>query len=281
MVIDPPSDGPINSNEHRFNAPPVATMATAQFVAPSFSAPAFFPQSQTPSTPTSQPMGFYGQSPIAPTQQPAIDQPLAATPMIEVWSNQILAMENVRATEMDPTRIDTLTKSITMREKWIDSILNPVTQAQAAHPPAVRTVHSLREPKINSLKVGDDVASWSLNFGEMVDGFIQDHRNQNIPITDDMLRRLWSKYLPVSEEYADLLRSMANKSVFNDSMAVLKAFREFFADYSMGSLYFKFMSVVWKPSQPFSVFANQFSSYVESLGLKEDVIPVRGLVAQR
>ncbi|KAF9404177.1 hypothetical protein BGZ76_007057, partial [Entomortierella beljakovae] len=75
MVIDPPSDGPIISNEHRFN-----------------------------------PMGFYGQSPIAPKQQPAIDQPLAVTPMIEVWSNQILAMENVRATEMDPTRIDTLTK---------------------------------------------------------------------------------------------------------------------------------------------------------------------------
>ncbi|KAF9413258.1 hypothetical protein BGZ76_005052, partial [Entomortierella beljakovae] len=200
---------------------------------------------------------------------------------ISEWHSEIVELEKTLFNETDAARQDALTAGIKRREQWIDREWDARDGSTKATHRTTTIQAKVREPKVKSLGTDDDVASWSEYFEETINTYMSDHQRIGVPFTAMTLQKLWNNSLPVTVEYRNFLQTMRSEGAFHHPTVVMDAFRESFADYSMVTRYHQFLSIVWKAEQPFRVFADAFRSVIKHVGVSEDVVSTRGLVAQR
>ncbi|KAF9087561.1 hypothetical protein BGX27_002909 [Mortierella sp. AM989] len=162
--------------------------------------------------------------------------------------------------------------------------LNTPTTGSPDSKPTKRTQARLSDRKFRGLDDKADSASiacWTTFFDSHIDLIMTDHRNADIPFTSESLRQLWNQYLPQTQVYAEFLSVMSNEKCFDDRSSVMLRFWAAFADYSQAALYRQFFCAAWKPTQTFGQFTTHFVTCCEAIGLSEDNVVTRGLVAQR
>ncbi|KAF9095576.1 hypothetical protein BGX27_001254 [Mortierella sp. AM989] len=218
--------------------------------------------------------------------------------------------------ETNSEKQNNITTQITLLNSQINLLasLNTPTTGSPGSRAAKRNQARLPDRKFRGLDDKADstaIACWTTFFDSHIDLIMTDHRNADIPFKSGSLRQLWNQYLPHTHVYAEFLittkekrtanmrergasgvkrpvsvgqsaapvsvESSDNESSVNEAYKAAKDSDPFVHT----ALYRQFFCAAWKSTRTFDQFTTHFVTCFEVIGLSEDNVVTRGLVAQR